>query len=61
MKKHLKIKFSSFDTFCLILKIKQMAPLGFGKLQLIKVLIFVLKGLYVNHGSVKTLVRWFSH
>ena len=30
MKKHLKIKFSSFDTFCLILKIKQMAPLGFG-------------------------------
>ena len=30
MKKHLKIKFSSFDTFCLILKIKQMVPLGFG-------------------------------
>ena len=29
MKKHLKIKFSSFDTFCLILKIKQ--TLGFGK------------------------------
>ena len=29
MKKHLKIKFSSFDTFCLILKIKQMDPLGF--------------------------------
>ena len=26
MKKHLKIKFSSFDTFCLILKIKKITP-----------------------------------
>ena len=30
MKKYLKAKFSLFDTFCLILKIKQMSPLGFG-------------------------------
>ena len=30
MKKHLKIKFRSFDTFYLILKMKQMAPLDFG-------------------------------
>ena len=30
MRKHLKIKFNSFDTFCLILRIKQMSPLGFG-------------------------------
>ena len=29
MKKHLKIKFSLFDAFCLILKIKQKSPLGF--------------------------------
>ena len=30
MKKHLKIKFSLFDTFSLTLKIKQMTPLDFG-------------------------------
>ena len=30
MKKHLKIKFSSLDSFYLILKIRKMAPLDFG-------------------------------
>ena len=29
-KKHLKIKFSLLDTFCLILNIKRVSPLGFG-------------------------------
>ena len=36
MKKHLKIKFSLFDTSCLILKIKQIAPLGFGSIVIFK-------------------------
>ena len=34
MKKHLKIKFSWLDTFCLILKIKKVTPLGFGRISI---------------------------
>ena len=47
MKKHLKIKFSSFDTFCLILKIKQMAPLGFGIEPLFKFFMATMLGLFL--------------
>ena len=47
MKKHLKIKFSSFDTFCLILKIKQMAPLDFGIEPLFKFFMATMLGLFL--------------
>ena len=40
MKKHLKIKFGSFDTFCLILEIKQISPLGFSIFLLCNIFVF---------------------